>query len=209
MHIIVRDLGLSDYEEVFSAMKDFTAQRDKETTDELWLTQHNPVFTQGQAGKKEHILNQGNIPIVQSDRGGQVTYHGPGQLVIYLLIDIKRRKIGVRQMVSLIEDSVIELLARFQITALAKSDAPGVYIDNKKIASLGLRVRNGRTYHGVSLNIDMDLSPFQFINPCGYQGLQMTQLIEQLHDCDFDTIGKQLSDIMITRLEAATISHTG
>lgn len=209
MHIIVRDLGLSDYEEVFSAMKDFTAQRDKETTDELWLTQHNPVFTQGQAGKKEHILNQGNIPIVQSDRGGQVTYHGPGQLVIYLLIDIKRRKIGVRQMVSLIEDSVIELLARFQITALAKSDAPGVYIDNKKIASLGLRVRNGRTYHGVSLNIDMDLSPFQFINPCGYQGLQMTQLIEQLHDCDFDTIGKQLSDIMITRLETATISYTG
>lgn len=209
MHIIVRDLGLSDYEEVFSAMKDFTAQRDKETTDELWLTQHNPVFTQGQAGKKEHILNQGNIPIVQSDRGGQVTYHGPGQLVIYLLIDIKRRKIGVRQMVSLIEDSVIELLARFQITALAKSDAPGVYIDNKKIASLGLRVRNGRTYHGVSLNIDMDLSPFQFINPCGYQGLQMTQLIEQIHDCDFDTIGKQLSDIMITRLETATISYTG
>lgn len=209
MHIIVRDLGLSDYEEVFSAMKDFTAQRNKETTDELWLTQHNPVFTQGQAGKKEHILNQGNIPIVQSDRGGQVTYHGPGQLVIYLLIDIKRRKIGVRQMVSLIEDSVIELLARFQITALAKSDAPGVYIDNKKIASLGLRVRNGRTYHGVSLNIDMDLSPFQFINPCGYQGLQMTQLIEQLHDCDFDTIGKQLSDIMITRLETATISYTG
>lgn len=209
MHIIVRDLGLSDYEEVFSAMKDFTAQRNKETTDELWLTQHNPVFTQGQAGKKEHILNQGNIPIVQSDRGGQVTYHGPGQLVIYLLIDIKRRKIGVRQMVSLIEDSVIELLARFQITALAKSDAPGVYIDNKKIASLGLRVRNGRTYHGVSLNIDMDLSPFQFINPCGYQGLQMTQLIEQIHDCDFDTIGKQLSDIMITRLETATISYTG
>ncbi len=189
--MIIRHLGITDYEAVFSDMKTTTLARDKNSTDELWLTQHFPVFTQGQAGKPEHILNTTNIPIVQSDRGGQVTYHGPGQIVLYFLIDIKRRKIGVRQMVTLIENIIIDLLAGLHITAFAKPDAPGVYVrdngDDKKIASLGLRIRNGCTYHGLSLNVDMDLSPFDYINPCGHHGLKMTQIKDLLTDSDTNT----------------------
>ena len=157
-------------------MKNFTEQRNASTQDELWVLQHPPVFTQGLNGKPEHLLNPGNIPVIPIDRGGQVTYHGPGQLVIYCLLDLKRTDRGVRQLVSALEQSVIALLEYYGKTAYSRSDAPGVYVDNSKIASLGLRVRRGCSYHGLSLNVDMDLTPFQRINPCGYPGLQMTQL---------------------------------
>ncbi len=189
MTVTIRHLGLTDYEQTLAAMQTFTAKRDADTADELWLTQHYPVFTQGQAGKPEHVLMPGDIPVVQSDRGGQVTYHGPGQVVLYFLLDIKRARLGVRQVVSLIEQTVIATLAHYHIDSFARADAPGVYLkDNgEKIASLGLRVRNGRTYHGVALNVAMDLSPFQRINPCGYQGLVMTQLSD-LIDCDIDAV---------------------
>ncbi len=182
MDIVVKHLGNTDYATVFERMKTFTNSREDNTPDELWLTQHYPVFTQGQAGKAEHILNRSDIPVVQSDRGGQVTYHGPGQIVLYFLVDIKRRKIGVRQMVCLIEKTVIDALDNVGVAAVTKPDAPGVYIERdgclEKISSLGLRVRNGRTYHGLALNVDMDLSPFKDINPCGYRGLKMTQLCD-------------------------------
>lgn len=191
MNIIVRSLGLSDYTAVFAEMKTFTQQRTESTEDELWLTQHRPVFTQGQAGKAEHLLNLHDIAIVQSDRGGQVTYHGPGQLVLYFLVDMKRQSIGVRQMVSLIEQTVIDTLAEYHVFAEARTDAPGVYVEGEKIASLGLRVKNGRTYHGVALNVSMDLTPFDYINPCGYQGLKMTQMCD-LTQCDIHTVARQL-----------------
>jgi lipoyl(octanoyl) transferase len=172
----VVDLGLQSYERVWSAMSDFTNQRNAETTDQLWLVQHPPVFTQGQAGKAEHLLVPGDIPVVQSDRGGQVTYHGPGQLVAYPLLDLRRLKIGVRDLVTSIEETIVATLAHYGIEAYAKSDAPGVYVDGNKIASLGLRVRRGCSFHGLALNVDMDLSPFLRINPCGYQGLAMAQI---------------------------------
>lgn len=157
-------------------MKDFTDARDENTADEIWLVEHPPVFTLGQAGKEEHLLSVDQIPVVHSDRGGQVTYHGPGQLVVYLMIELRRHGLGVRDLVTLIEESVIELLGDHGISALAQSDAPGVYVDGSKVAALGLRVRKGRSYHGLSLNVDMDLSPFSQINPCGYEGLQVTDL---------------------------------
>ncbi len=204
--VIIKQLGITDYQDVFSAMQVFTKERDKETLDELWITQHNPVFTQGQAGKAEHILSATNIPIIQSDRGGQVTYHGLGQIVLYFLIDIRRRKIAVRQMVTLMENIVIDLLSELGIVAFAKADAPGVYItdinNEKKIASLGLRIKNGCCYHGLSLNVDMDLTPFNLINPCGYQGLQMTQLSEILpkSQLNFNDIEKRLINISKSHL---------
>lgn len=157
-------------------MTDFTNQRTAETQDQLWLVEHPPVFTQGQAGKAEHLLFPGEIPVVQTDRGGQVTYHGPGQLVAYPLLDLKRLKIGVRDLVTHIEQTIIATLTHFQIASAAKPDAPGVYVDGKKIASLGLRVRRGCSFHGLALNVGMDLSPFLQINPCGYEGLAMTQI---------------------------------
>lgn len=173
--LIIRDLGLVDYTSTWQRMQQFTDQRNDETIDEIWLLEHPPVFTQGQAGKAEHLLFPGDIPVVQVDRGGQVTYHGPGQLVAYVLLNIKRRNLGVRQLVNLIEQSMIDTLAQNQVTAYAKADAPGVYVDEKKVASLGLRVRKGCTFHGLALNVDMDLSPFSRINPCGYAGMQMVQ----------------------------------
>jgi len=173
--LIIRDLGLVDYTSTWQRMQQFTDQRNDETVDEIWLLEHPPVFTQGQAGKAEHLLFPGDIPVVQVDRGGQVTYHGPGQLVAYVLLNIKRRNLGVRQLVNLIEQSMIDTLAQNQVTAYAKADAPGVYVDEKKVASLGLRVRKGCTFHGLALNVDMDLSPFSRINPCGYAGMQMVQ----------------------------------
>lgn len=157
-------------------MTDFTNQRTADTQDQLWLVEHPPVFTQGQAGKAEHLLFPGEIPVVQTDRGGQVTYHGPGQLVAYPLLDLKRLKIGVRDLVTSIEETIIATLAHYQIASAAKPDAPGVYVDGKKIASLGLRVRRGCSFHGLALNVDMNLSPFLQINPCGYEGLAMTQI---------------------------------
>jgi len=178
----IRRLGLQDYRPVWRAMSDFSDNRDNATADELWLVQHHPVFTQGRSGKAEHILAPSGIDIVQSDRGGQVTYHGPGQLVIYPLIDLHRRGLNIRTLVSLLENSIIELLSRYGLTAATLAGAPGVYIDGDKIASLGLRVRRGYSFHGLSLNVDMELTPFTFINPCGYPGLQMTQLIDKAPD---------------------------
>ncbi|MGD2117816.1 MAG: lipoyl(octanoyl) transferase LipB [Chromatiales bacterium] len=174
--VIVRQYGLRDYEPVWQDMMTFTRQRDADTVSEIWSLEHPPVFTQGQAGKAEHLINPGQIPVVQSDRGGQVTYHGPGQAIVYLLLDLQRLGIGVRSLVQHIEQAIIELLSDFGIRAEARRGAPGVYVDGAKIAALGLRVRKGRSYHGLSFNIDMDLEPFQRINPCGYEGLKVTQL---------------------------------
>lgn len=173
--VIIRWLGRQAYHDIWQAMQSFTQNRIESTTDELWLLEHDPVFTQGQNGKAEHILNPGDIPIVQTDRGGQVTYHGPGQLMVYTLIDLQRSKMNVREMVRALEQSVIDLLASFKIQALAKCEAPGVYVEDKKICSIGLRIRKGRSYHGIAFNVGMDLHPFSRINPCGFKSLQMTQ----------------------------------
>lgn len=172
--VIIRKLGRQPYEPVWQAMRSFTDTRDEHSQDEIWLVEHEPVFTQGQAGKAEHILMPGDIPVVQVDRGGQVTYHGPGQLVIYLMLNVRRRKIGVRDLVTAMENAVIKTLSGWSITANARPDAPGVYVDGKKVCSLGLRIRKGCSFHGLALNVNMDLSPFERINPCGYQGMEMT-----------------------------------
>lgn len=172
----IRRLGLVAYQETWEAMREFTDNRDADTPDELWLLQHPPVFTQGQAGKAEHVLAAGDIPVVQVDRGGQVTYHGPGQWVVYILVNLRRHSLGVRDLVDLIEQSVVRLLADRGIHSEPRPDAPGVYVGGAKIASLGLRVRRGCSYHGVALNVDMDLEPFSRINPCGYEGLEVTSL---------------------------------
>jgi len=173
--LVVRQLNSLDYTTVWRAMQSFTDNRNEQSNDELWLVEHPAVFTQGQAGKERHLLCPGDIPVVKTDRGGQITYHGPGQQVIYVLINLRRKKLGIRQLVTLIENAIINCLSDHQIDALAKPDAPGVYINNKKVASLGLRVRKGCSFHGLALNVNMDLSPFLLINPCGYAGLEMTQ----------------------------------
>jgi lipoyl(octanoyl) transferase len=192
--LIVRSYGSRPYTQVWEQMKTFTDERSAETEDELWLVEHPPVFTLGQAGKREHILNPGDIAIVQSDRGGQVTYHGPGQLVGYLLIDLRRRRLGVRDLVSGIENALIDFLASQGIVAQARKEAPGVYVGAAKIAALGLRIRKGRSYHGFSLNVDMDLEPFTRINPCGYEGLEVTQLRLQGVEMDVHGASVQLVD---------------
>ena len=174
--LIVRRLGLMEYEPVWRAMQSFTDRRDENTPDELWLVEHPPVFTQGQAGRAEHVLAPGDIPVIQVDRGGQVTYHGPGQIVAYPLIDIKRLQMGVRALVTGIEQTIIDVLKSYTVDAQTMKGAPGVYINGVKIASLGLRIRRGRSFHGLAFNINMDLEPFQRINPCGFQGLQVTNL---------------------------------
>lgn len=178
MPVIVRDLGRTDYQAVFDAMKAFTANRGAGTADEIWFTEHEPVFTQGQAGKVEHLLAPDDIPVVQSDRGGQVTYHGPGQIVAYLLFDIRRSGLSVRGLVRGIEAAVVATLQRYAVDGAPRPDAPGVYVGGAKIASLGLRVRRGCSYHGLALNVDMDLEPFTRINPCGLQGMNVTQLAD-------------------------------
>ena len=175
-----RELGQVDYQPTWHAMQRFTDTRGPDTPDEIWLLEHAPVFTQGQAGKAEHVLFPGDIPVVQVDRGGQVTYHGPGQLVAYLMLDVRRSSLGVRELVSRIERSLIDLLASYGVCANAKPDAPGVYVGGAKVASLGLRIRNGRSFHGLALNVDMDLEPFRRINPCGYAGMAMTQLADHV-----------------------------
>lgn len=174
--LVVRDLGLQPYSETFQAMKMFTEGRSRSTADEIWLLEHAPVFTQGQTGKAEHVLVPGDISVVQVDRGGQVTYHGPGQLVGYLMLDLRRLGCGVRELVTIIEQSLVDTLAEFDIDAAPKSDAPGVYVNGAKIGSLGLRVRKGCSYHGFALNVNMDLEPFSRINPCGYAGMVMTHM---------------------------------
>jgi lipoyl(octanoyl) transferase len=187
-------LGLLDYAEALTRMREFTERRTAQTGDELWLLQHPPVFTQGQAGKAEHLLAPGQIPVLQVDRGGQVTYHGPGQWVVYLLLDLRRRGLGVRALVDCIERALIDLLDQYGISANADPHRPGVYVGEAKIASLGLRVRRGCSYHGLALNVDMDLSPFACINPCGYADLAVTSMAQQLPGVPLDQprIGEQL-----------------
>ena len=178
MNIKVRNLGLQGYLECWQKMQDYTLARDENSADEIWIVEHPAVFTQGLNGKPEHLLQASDISVVNTDRGGQITYHAPGQLVVYTLIDIKRRQLGVRQLVTILEQAMIETLAQYGLNALAKAESPGVYIENKKIGSVGLRIKKGCSYHGLSLNNNMDLTPFSYINPCGYQGLQVTQLAE-------------------------------
>ncbi len=173
--LIIRHLGVCPYLETWQAMQSFTNNRNENTDDEIWLVEHMPVFTQGQAGKAEHLLRSSDIPVVQSDRGGQITYHAPGQLIAYFLLNLKRKKIGVRELVSLLEDMIIATLAKNNIVAHSRQGAPGVYVDEQKICSLGLRVRKGCSFHGLALNVNIDLTPFSYINPCGYQGMIMTK----------------------------------
>ena len=186
--IQVQHMGRQPYLPTFNKMQQFTIHRNADSPDQIWLLQHDPVFTQGQAGKAEHILAAGDIDVVQVDRGGQVTYHGPGQLVAYVMIDIKRLQIGVRELVTALEQSLISTLAQLGIEAFAKADAPGVYVGEAKIASLGLRIKKGCSYHGLALNVDMDLSPFNRINPCGYQGMAMTQIADFIANPNIEQI---------------------
>jgi lipoyl(octanoyl) transferase len=176
--VIIRELGLQPYDTIWRDMQQLTQERTEETPDEIWVLEHLPVYTLGLNGKAEHLLNPGDIPVIQCDRGGQVTYHGPGQLVIYTLLDIKRLKLGIRQLVTLLEQSMITTLAQFGLTAVAKPEAPGVYVNDKKIGSIGIRIKNNASYHGISLNNNMDLSPFNHINTCGFKDLQVTQLAD-------------------------------
>lgn len=198
--LIVRHAGISDYQQVYAAMVHYTRLRNAESADELWCLQHSPVYTLGMAGKTEHIIDPTDIPVIKTDRGGQVTYHGPGQLIVYLLLDLKRRGLTIKGYVNLIEQAVIDMCAGLAITAQRRPGAPGVYIAGKKLASLGIRVKQGCSYHGLSLNIDMDLQPFANINPCGYPGLSVTQLadegvrlnIAQVFNCLLPHLLKQL-----------------
>lgn len=201
---IIRELGVADYQPTLDDMRQFTEERGPDTADELWLLQHPKVFTQGLAGKAEHVLAPGDIPVVQVDRGGQVTYHGPGQWVVYLLVDVRRRGMGVRALVTLIEQSLVDLLASYGIEAVARADAPGVYVAGSKIASLGLRVRRGCSYHGLALNVDMDLEPFQRINPCGFEGLKVTSMAQCLPDSPIimGEVGGRLTELLAARLSA-------
>ena len=176
--IIIRQLGRQPYTPIWQAMQDFTDCRDDTTVDEIWLVEHEPVFTQGQAGKEEHVLAPGDIPVVKVDRGGQVTYHGPGQQMLYVLLNMKRNKLGVRDLVSALESCIVESLKPSGIQAYPRADAPGVYVDAKKVCSIGLRIRRGCSFHGLALNVNMDLAPFQRINPCGYAGLEMVNCAE-------------------------------
>ena len=197
----VQALGVQNYRTMLERMRHFTDARTTDTADELWVLQHPPVYTLGQAGDKSHVLDAGAIDVVNTDRGGQVTYHGPGQLIVYLLVDLKRGSLGVRTLVETMENAVIELLNGYGVEACSRRDAPGVYVSGKKIAALGLRVRRGCTFHGLSLNVDMDLTPFAGINPCGYEGLAVTQLKDEGIDLTVDEAGLQLSTILIDALQ--------
>jgi lipoyl(octanoyl) transferase len=202
MAITIRQLGLQDYETVWQAMQYFTLQRTPEAGDQIWIVEHPPVYTLGLNGKREHLLNTGSIPVVQSDRGGQVTYHGPGQLVVYPLLNLKRRELGVRPLVTLLEQTMIETLAHFGIQAVARPEAPGVYVDGKKIGSVGIRIRNHCCYHGLSLNNAMDLMPFRFINPCGYAGLEVTQLADLGVSVSLAQLAERLLQILTEKLQS-------
>lgn len=192
--LIVRQLGQQAYLPIWQAMQDFTNNRNAETADEIWLVEHQAVFTQGQAGKEEHILKPGDIPVVKVDRGGQVTYHGPGQQMLYVLLNLKRNKLGVRNLVTALEECVINTLKEYSISAYPKADAPGVYVDSKKVCSIGLRIRKGCSFHGLALNVNMDLSPFQRINPCGYAGLEMVNCSQLDGPVTLDEAGSKLTD---------------
>ena len=195
----VKRLGIADYEPVWRRMREFTDQRDEATPDELWLVQHPPAFTQGQAGKSEHLLAPGDIPVIQVDRGGQVTYHGPGQIVAYPLLDITRMGLGVRDLVNRLEQAIIDVLAEYGITGERIEGAPGIYVSGDKVASIGLRVRKGRTFHGLAFNIRMDLEPFQRVNPCGYAGMKVTQLAD-LAEVEYSEVEEHLVDSLAGQL---------
>ena len=192
----IRQLGTRPYQPVWQAMKSFNEDRNMQSADELWLLEHPSVFTLGQAGKHEHILNASSIPVVETDRGGQVTYHGPGQIILYVLIDIRRLKLGVRQLVTHLENTVIEVLKSYGVSSQAQPTAPGVYVGEKKIASLGLRIRKGCSYHGLALNVNMNLTPYTYINPCGYAGLQITQTKNE----GIAATSHQLGDALVKQL---------
>ncbi len=200
MYPKVRHLGEVDYQKTWQKMQDFTNSRQQDTVDEFWFLQHPPVYTLGKNGKAEHVLNPADIPVINSDRGGQVTYHGPGQIVVYTLLDLNRLKIGVRELVTIIEQSVIELLAGYGVDSNARRDAPGVYVNNAKIAALGLRVRKGCSFHGLALNVDMDLEPFSRINPCGYEGLEVTQLKNLVTDIEIKGVADKLQQTLLKNL---------
>jgi lipoyl(octanoyl) transferase len=191
--VIVRWLGLADYESTFRAMRDFVDQRGPATPDEIWLLEHAPVFTLGMAAERSHLLAPGVIPVVRADRGGQVTYHGPGQLVAYVLLDVRRLGISVRTLVLQLEQAVIDMMAAHGIVAAGRRDAPGVYVDGRKLASLGLRIRRGSSYHGLALNVDMDLGPFSLINPCGMAGMQVARLADLGIDAGVEAVGRDFA----------------
>lgn len=205
--INIRWLGKKDYASCWQAMRDFTDNRQTDTLDEIWFLEHDPVFTQGQNGKPEHILNPGMIPIVQTDRGGQVTYHGPGQLMVYTLIDLRRKKFNVRELVTALEQSVINMLADYRITATAKLDAPGVYVDGAKICSIGLRIRRGCSYHGIAFNISLDTEPFTRINPCGFTNLRMTHCAELGGPSEVEAAAKKLMAFLMQSLRYTTAQN--
>jgi lipoyl(octanoyl) transferase len=198
--LVVKNLGEEPYTETWHAMKKFTNSREAHAPDEIWFVQHPPVFTLGQAGKVEHLLTPGDIPVVHSDRGGQVTYHGPGQLVCYLLIDVRRRKLGVRDLVTAIEQSIVQLIKAYGVVSESKREAPGVYVDGRKLAALGLRIRKGCSYHGLSLNVDMDLEPFSYINPCGFEGLEVIDMKRLGIDRSMTEVREALTDILIRQI---------
>ncbi len=200
MYPNVRHLGEVDYRQTWQNMQNFTNSRQQETADELWFLQHPPVYTLGKNGKAEHVLNSAAIPVINSDRGGQVTYHGPGQIVVYTLLDLNRLNIGVRELVTVIEQSIIELLASYGVNSSARHDAPGVYVNDAKIAALGLRVRKGCSFHGLALNVDMDLEPFSRINPCGYQGLEVTQLKNLVSGIEINDVVADLQQTLLKNL---------
>jgi len=193
-------LGLREFEPVWRAMQSFTDRRGPDTPDELWLVEHLPVYTLGQAGRSEHVLNPGDIPLIRTDRGGQVTYHGPGQLVAYLLLDLHRARLGVKRLVQLLEQSVVDLLASYGIASSTRPGAPGVYAEGAKIAALGLRVRRGCSFHGLALNVDMDLEPFSRIDPCGYRGLEVTQIRDRCGPMEIGEVGSDLAVEIARRL---------
>lgn len=201
MSFRIINLGLQEYETTFQAMRDFNETRDSDTEDEIWLLEHYPVYTLGLSDKTEHLLNTGDIPVVKTDRGGQVTYHGPGQLIVYLLIDLKRRPYAIKKLVLLIESSIMEYLDECGIKSERKAGAPGVYINGEKIAALGIRVRNHCTYHGLAINIDMDLKPFEGINPCGYEGLVCTQMINFKNDITVSEVMKHFPEHLLKYLD--------
>jgi lipoyl(octanoyl) transferase len=198
-----RNLGLTSYEPVWRAMQSFTDERNEDTADEIWFCEHEPVFTLGLNARKEHLLAPGDIPVVQIDRGGQVTYHGPGQLMIYPLIDLRRAKLGVRDLVTALELCIVDLAAEYGIAAAPRKDAPGVYVDGTKLASVGLRIRRGSSFHGMALNVDVDLEPFSRINPCGYANLQMTDLKRLGGDSDLAVVTEKVTTHLLEHLGLA------
>ncbi len=202
--LVIRHPGVLDYETAWHDMQVFTHNRDQDTADELWFLQHPPVFTLGRNGKQKHLHDTGRIPVINVDRGGQVTYHGPGQLVVYTLLDINRRQLGVQSLVRLLEQAVIDLCSDHAIHAQRRDNAPGVYVDNRKLAALGLRVRKGRAFHGLSLNVDMDLAPFALIDPCGYQGMEVTQLRQLGVDASMENVSTQLQKHLERLLDTST-----